>query len=390
MKALHEAMQRLVDDRILAGVSSAVLMRGEIADIHCAGSADRERGVALRADHLFRVFSNTKLVTSCAALLLLEEGRFKLDDPIGEYLPPLASLRVLRPGATSLEDSEPSNGPVTIRHLLSHTAGFGSGLLYPGTLIHEAYARAGVRDPDRTLEEMVQALGNLPLLFHPGSDWEYSMATEVIGRLVEVVSGDRLDTHFRRRIFEPLGMHDTAFVVPPERRQDLVACYAGASLDDPWKPGLTRVEDVPYAGAYLRPFARQSAGGGLVSSLPDMIALVRSMMPGGASLLQPATLSLLARNHLPPGVRVKFPGVAPTPGKAFGLAGAVTLQPSPEDPPQSLGEVEWGGIAGTHWWISPANGIAGIVMAQRQMAFWHPFALALKRCAYDGALQRAR
>lgn len=379
-------MRRLVDEEILAGVSCAVLVEGELADLRCVGLADRERAVALRPDHLFRIFSNTKLVTSCAALLLMEEGRLGLDDPVGSYLPQLANLRVLKPGATRLDDTEPARRPITIRHLLSHSSGLGNGLLDPGSLIFEAYARAGVRDPARSLEEMVQSLAGLPLLFQPGTRWEYSMATDVIGRVVEVISGERLDRHFQRRIFEPLGMRDTGFVVPPERRPDLVACYDGASRDDPWKPGLTRCDDVPYPGAYLRPFARQAAGGGLVSTLPDMIALVRSLMPGRGSLLQPATLSLLATNQLAPGLRVHFPGVAPTPGKGFGLAGAVTLKPAADDPAQATGEVEWGGIAGTHWWISPARNLAGIVMAQRQWAFWHPFALVLKRLVYEAVL----
>ncbi len=242
-----------------------------------------------------------------------------------------------------------------------------------------------MRDPTRSLEEMVQSLAGLPLLFHPGSDWEYSMATDVVGRLVEVVSGERLDRHFQRRIFGPLGMAHTGFVVPPGSEADLVAYYAGASREDPWQPGLTRCDDAPYPLAYRKPFARHAAGGGLVSTLPDMIALVRSLLPGGDTLLKPATIAMLMTNQLAPGVRVRFPGVAPTPGKGFGLAGAITLQPSPDDPPQATGELEWGGIAGTHWWISPAGKVAGIVMAQRQWAFWHPFSLTLKRLVYEAA-----
>ena len=388
-------MQRYVDDGILAGVSSAVLVGRELVDLHCAGWADRERGVALQPDHVFRVFSNTKLVTSCAALLLLEEGHYALDDPIGRYLPDLADLRVLKPGATRLDDTVPARSPVTIRHLLSHSAGLGNGLLDPGTPIFDAYAREGVRDPNRTLADMVRALSGLPLLFHPGCGWAYSMATDVVGRLVEVLSGERLDRFLQRRIFDPLGMVDTGFVVPPAgaHRQGiagdrLVAYYAGASLDDPWKPGLTRTDDVPYQGAYRRAFPRQAAGGGLVSTLPDMIALVKSLLPGGETLLAPRTLSLMMSNQLPPGQAVRFPGVVDTPGKGFGLAGAVTLRPSPHDPPQATGEFEWGGIAGTHWWISPANNLAGIVMAQRQWAFWHPFSLELKRRVYRAVLQR--
>jgi CubicO group peptidase (beta-lactamase class C family) len=253
-------------------------------------------------------------------------------------------------------------------------------------MLFDAYARQGVRDPDRSLAEMVAALSALPLLFHPGQRWEYSMATDVIGRLVEVLAGERLDGFFRRRIFEPLRMVDTGFVVAPHKADRLVACYAGASNDDPWKPGLTRSDDVPYPGAYLRPFARQAAGGGLVSTLPDMIALLRSLLPGGAALLKPSTISLMMTNQLPPGQVVRFPGI-PTPGKGFGLAGAVTLRPLPDEPPEAVGELEWGGIAGTHWWVSPVNNLAGVVMAQRQGGFWHPFSREIKRLAYRAALR---
>ena len=387
---VHRAMQRHVDDEILAGISSAVLVGRELADLHCVGWADRERQIVLRPDHIFRIFSNTKLVTSCAALLLLEERRFGLDDPIGSYLPQLSKLRVLKPGATSLDDTEPARSPITIRHLLTHSAGLSNGLLNPGTPIFDAYARAGVRSQKGTLADMVQALSTLPLVFHPGCGWEYSMGIDVVGRLIEVLSGQRLDHFLQCRIFDPLGMADTGFVVPPQALDRFVACYAGASLEDPWKPGLTRCNDVPYAGAYLRPFPRQAAGGGLVSTLPDMMALLRGLLPGGPTLLKPQTISLMMSNHLPPGQAIQFPGAACMPGKGFGLAGAVTQTLSPEDPPEASGELEWGGIAGTHWWISPANNLAGIVMAQRQWAFWHPFSLQLKRLVYQAALHGKR
>ena len=383
--AVHAAMQRYVDGEILGAVSSAVLVGREVVDLHCAGWADRDRRVPLRPDHIFRIFSNTKLVTSCAALLLLEEGHFALDDPIGRYLPELAELRVLKPGATRLDDTEPARTPITIRHLLSHSAGLDLGLMDPGTLLFDAYARAGVRDPDLSLAEMVTALSGLPLLYQPGKAWAYSMATDVVGRLIEVLAGERLDDHFRRRIFEPLGMSDSSFVVPAQKVARVVTLLAGASTEEPWKPGLGTLENVPYPGAYLRPFARLAAGGGLVSTLTDMIALVRSLMPGGEGLLKPQTLALMMTNQLPPGVVVRFPGTQ-TPGKGYGLAGAVTLRPSPEEAPEAAGELEWGGIAGTHWWISPANNLAGVVMAQRQWAFWHPFSAEIKRLVYRAAL----
>lgn len=383
--AVHRAMRRYVDDEILAGISSATLVGRDVVDLHCAGWADRERRVALQPDHIFRIFSNTKLVTSCAALLLLEEGRFRLDDPIDRFLPELGALRVLSLGAVRLEDTVPCSGPITVGHLFSHRAGFGQGLMDPGTLLFEAYAAHGVRDPQRTLAQMVQALSTLPLAFQPGSGWAYSMATDVLGRLIEVVSGESIDDHFQRRIFAPLGMTDTAFVLAPAQQERLVAIYSGASQEDPWRRGLTRCEDYPYPGAYLQPMPRLAAGGGLVSTLPDMLSLVRSLLPGGPTLLQPATIALLMSNRLPAGQTVSLSGLS-TPGKGFGLAGAVTLRPSPDDPPESADEVEWGGVAGTHWWISPANNLAGVVMAQRTMAFWHPFSHEMKRLTYRAAL----
>ena len=161
--AVHAAMRRYVDANILAGVSSAVLVGRDLVDLNCAGWADKEQGIALRPDHLFRVFSNTKLITSCAALLLLEEGRFQLDDPIGQFIPQLADCRVLRPGAITLDDVEPARGPITIRHLLSHSSGLGHGLLDAGTLIHKAYDHHRVRDHATTLADMMDALAELPL-----------------------------------------------------------------------------------------------------------------------------------------------------------------------------------------------------------------------------------
>jgi len=148
---VHSAMRRYVDADLLAGVSAAVLIGRELADVHYVGWADKEQGTPIRAEHLFRVFSNTKLITYCAALLLFEEGRFALDDPIERYIPQLARRRVLKPGATSLEDTEPARGPITIRHLMSHSAGLSYGLFDPGTTIYKGYVERKVRDPNSTL-----------------------------------------------------------------------------------------------------------------------------------------------------------------------------------------------------------------------------------------------
>lgn len=380
---MHAAMQRHVDQNILAGVASAVLVGRELVDLHLVGWADREQQAPLRQDQIFRSFSDSKLVTSCAVMLLWEEGRFGLDDPIDPFIPQLAHRQVLKPGATALDDTEPARGPITIRQLLTHSSGLSYGLLDPGTMVFNAYRARGVLNPFNTLAAMMDTLADLPLLFHPGTGFEYSVATDVLSRLVEVVSGQRFDAFLQSRIFGPLGMVDTGFEVPDHKRSRLASFYVGEDLVDPLKPGLTRKAEAPYPGAYTPGIPWLSGGGGLVSTLPDMVAMVRSLLPGGATLLKPETIELMMRNHLPPGVHIRFPRFGDVLGKGFGLGGAVTLAPSPFDPPQSTGEFQWGGLGGTHWWISPRHQLAAVVMTQRHMAFWHPYAFEFKQLVYQ-------
>ncbi len=384
--AAHAALQRYCDARLLSGVSSAVLRGRDLVDLHCAGFADIEAKTPLRSDHLFRAFSNTKLVTSCAVMLLIEEARLSLDDPIEKYIPQLGQRRVLKASATSIDDTEPAQSSISVRHLLSHSSGLSYGLLDPGTIIYKAYIAAKVLNPAQTLAEMMNALEPLPLMFHPGTSWEYSVATDVLSRLVEIVSGQRFDTFIQSRIFAPLGMVDTGFVVPEGKHALLAAYYAGADVLNPMKPGLTRADQAPWPGAYLSPVPRLSGGGGLVTSLPDMLAFLRSFLPGGRTLLKPETIALMMTNQLSDKVRIGFPNLGRVEGKAFGLGGAITLTPSSLDPTESIGEFQWGGIAGTHWWISPKQNLAGLLMTQRQMSFWHPFSFEFKRLVYRAVL----
>jgi CubicO group peptidase (beta-lactamase class C family) len=381
--AAHAAMRRYVDADILAGVSSAVLVGRDLVDVNCVGWADKEARTPLRVDHIFRVFSNTKLITSCAALLLFEEGRFQLDDPIERFIPQLANRRVLRPRASSLSETEPAKRSITIRHLLSHRAGLSYGFLDPEATISKAYNERKVLNPATTLAEMTDVLADLPLAYHPGTSWEYSVATDVTARLVEILSGQGFDQFIQSRILDPLGMVDTGFVVPEKNRGRLAAYYAGADLMDPMKPGLSRTDDAPYPGAYLRPVPRLSGGGGLVSTLPDMVALIRSLLPGGPTLLKPDTIASMMTNQLPEGMWMRFPVVGEIRGRGFSLAGGLILEPSPFDHNSATGELFWGGVAGTQWWISPKADVAGLMMIQRQMAFTHPFAVEFKRLAYE-------
>jgi CubicO group peptidase (beta-lactamase class C family) len=387
-KPARAAMQRYIDGNLLSGISSAVLVGRDLVDVSCVGWADKEAQTPLRTDHIFRIFSNTKLITSCAALLLLEEGKLQLDDPIEKFIPQLANRKVLRPGAASLDDTEPAKRSITIRHLLSHSAGLSYGIFDPGTVIYKALNERGAYNPNTTLADMVDVLAELPLIYHPGTSWEYSLAIDVVARLIEVISGQSFDTFIKARILDPLGMVDTGFVVPEKDRSRFVAYYAGADPMDPMKPGLTRIDNAPYPGAYLRPFARLNGGGGLVSTLPDMVALIRSLLPGGPTLLKPETIALMMTNQLPDGQWIRFAMMGELPGKAHTLAGGLIVKPTaPIDHPDSAGEFYWGGVAGTQWWISPKHNMAGVMMAQRQMAFVHPFSFEFKRLAYDAVKQ---
>jgi CubicO group peptidase (beta-lactamase class C family) len=358
-----------------------VLVGRELVDVKCIGWADKEAEIPLRVDHIFRVFSNTKLITCCAALLLFEEGRFQLDDPIEQFIPQLAKRRVLYRDATSLDQTEPAAGSITIRHLMSHSSGLSYGLLDPGTLIFNAYNARKVTNPAATLAEMMDVLADLPLIHHPGMSWEYSVGIDVLARLVEVISGQRFDAFIQSRILGPLGMVDTGFVVSDRNR--LVAYYAGADPIDPMKPGLVRIDDAPYPGAYLRPVPRHSGGSGLVSTLPDLVAFIRSLLPGSLTLLKPDTIELMMTNQLPEGVWIRFAAFGEIQGKGHGLAGALILEPSGFDHQDARGELFWAGSAGTQWWISPETNTAGLIMAQRQMAFAHPFAGEFKRLMYE-------
>jgi CubicO group peptidase (beta-lactamase class C family) len=377
--------QRLADEE-LVGVSYAVLRGSQRIAHNCLGWADREAQVPLREDHLFRAFSNTKLVTSCAALRLVDQGRIGLDDPVHEYIPAFRALRALRPGAGSLADTEALREPVRVRHLLTHTAGFTYAFLQPNAPIAKAYMAAGIADPVRSLEQMMEALATLPLLFQPGEDWSYSVATDVMGRVIEVVAGEPLDRHFQRHVFEPLGMHDTFFFVPPDKQARLARLYIG-DLREPMKRGLRRADHLPAADAYLKPVARLNAGGGLVNSLGDFTKLLAALATGGAPLLQPRALPHVFDNQLRPGLWIGFPEAPRTIGRGHSHAGSVTVEASDTDPTSRPGDLQWGGLAATKWWIWPERQVSVALMTQRYMGsdlpFWPEFK-ALVRAALEG------
>jgi len=364
-RGLHEAMRNQVDRRCLAGVSTALIHRQQLVDTFCYGKADIEAGITLREDHLFRAFSNTKLITSCAVMILWERGLFGLDDPIEQYLPALGNRRVLRVGATSIDDTEPARSSITIRQLLTHTSGLAYGLFDPGTVLFQAYQDAVVRHPGKTLAEQVDALAGLPLSFQPGTNWEYSVATDVLGRLIEVVSGDSFGALLKNEVFGPLGMPDTAFYVPATKADRLTTLNMTSLPFSPGVAGLVRADDKPFPGAYLTKMPNESGGGGLVTTLGDMVRIVCSLLPGGRSVLKPETIAMMHTNQLPSGMCVAFPNMPRLTWRGFGLGSSIAIARGPLDPPGIEGCVTWGGLAGTVWWLHPGLQTAAVLMTQR-------------------------
>lgn len=380
--ALHAAMRAQVDQQFLPFVSTSILRGQDVVDTFCYGDADKEAGIALREDHIFRAFSNTKLVTSFAVLLLWEEGYFQFSDPIEKYIPELSNRQVLRAGASDIGDTEPAKSSITIQQLMTHTSGLSYGIFDPSTVLAKAYNNAQLRHPAKPMKDFISALASLPIAFHPGTRWEYSVATDVLGHLVEILSGESLGSFFAKRIFEPLGMSDTGFFVPESKVNRLTALYAGVDISDPTKPGLVRVDAAPYPGAYLKSPTFESGGGGLLTTLGDTVRLIQSMMPGDIRLLNPETIRMMATNQLPDGMKLQIPNLPPVMGRGFCLGSSVVLSPAPFDPMEVTGEVSWGGLAGTDWWFNPRLNIAGVLMTQRYFGPWGKYTMAFKNEAY--------
>jgi CubicO group peptidase (beta-lactamase class C family) len=345
---IEPAMQALVDSGRTAGVVTLVARRGEI--VHWDATGWRVLGEdPLEPDDVFRIYSMTKPVTSVAAMMLIEEGKLSLDTPLADVLPEFAAVQVL--DGTALR---PPARPILIRHLLSHTAGLGYGDIgrTPVDSLYRA-ARLGVWGTAGDLDRTVDAIASLPLAFDPGSRWNYSLGVDVLGRVVEVVSGRTLAEFFQERIFEPLGMDDTGFHVQPEDLDRFTAAYA------PSPTGL-RVGESNVDGQHTRPAQWYSGGGGLTSTASDYVRFAQMLLNDGeldgVRLLRSETVEAMRTNQLPPELVPMPPIVGQNHG--FGLGFAVSMGEHP-------GTFRWLGIAGTYFWIDPNEDL--IVFAWNQL-----------------------
>ncbi len=356
---LHDAMQGLVEMGRLAGITTMIARHGQIADFQSYGYRDVGAQDPMPEDAIFRIYSMSKPITGVALMMLYEEGKFRLSDPVRRYIPEFADLQVAAswgPDGPVLEDADHA---MTIRELMTHTAGLAYGIGDP----HPAdrlYASKGVLGSDQTLKDMIDKLATLPLRQQPGTRWTYSIAVDVQGYLVEVLSGLPFDEFLQERIFDPLGMVDTGFHVPSEDHGRFAQVYGydeeGALAAPPAS------DDAVGSRPFLDPTTFFSGGGGLVSTTMDYMRFCQMLLNGGeldgVRILSPTTVELMRRNHLPRAVGEYAPGLG------FGLDFSVVLDPV-EAGAVSAGEFSWGGAAGTWFWIDPVEDLIFVGMIQQ-------------------------
>lgn len=362
---IDATLQQFVDEQRVAGVVVLIASRGKVAYFETFGMQDVEAGKPMEKDTIFRIFSMTKPITSVAVMMLHEEGRFDLDDPVSKYIPQLGGLEV------GVEGKDPDTGEktfttvpaerdMTVRDLLRHTAGLTYGF-FARSKVDQMYLQAGVMGRAKTIEDMVEELGKLPLKHQPGSVWDYSVACDVLGRFVEVVSGKPFDKFLEERIFKPLGMNDTAFYVPEAKKDRFAAVYT-LGKDKKIEPSTSRS-----SRDFLTPPTFLSGGGGLVSTTADYYRFCQMLLNNGeldgVRLLKPETVELMTADHL--GDTPKAPiGVAlGMTNNGFGLGFRVT-KASGQARYGSEGTFSWGGAASTIFWIDPKTEIVGIFMVQ--------------------------
>ncbi len=377
---------RYVDDGLLAGWSFLLTRRGQVAHLATRGRRDAEADLPVELDTVFRIYSMSKPITSLAAMMLYEQGAFELSDPVARYLPAFAESRVFTGGSDLRPVTVPMVEPMRIWHLLTHTSGLTYGFhhAHPVDTIYRARGYEWGAPADVDLAGATDAFAAMPLLFQPGEEWNYSVSTDVLGRLVEVLSGMPLDDALRTMIFEPLGMVDTCFRLPDDRRDRLAALYVP-------RPGggIVRADA---AGERVTAPTWLSGGGGLCSTLGDYHRFTQLLRNhgelDGVRLVGDRTLRLMASNHLPGGVDLETYGrplfaESPFTGTGFGLGFSVTLDPLATHSLSSPGEYGWGGAASTAFWVDPVEDITAVFMTQLLPSSTYPIRSQLRQLVYS-------
>jgi CubicO group peptidase (beta-lactamase class C family) len=374
---MSEAGLRRVEDHLkrcyldsgrFPGTQLVVYRRGQIVHDEVQGFADLERKTPVKHDTIFRIYSMTKPITSVAFMMLFEEGRVALDEPVHKYIPQWKDLAVFTGGNAPLFKTKAPARPMLIIDLLRHTSGLTYGF-QERTNVDAAYRNKKIGEFEKfgTMQSMVDGLAKIPLEFSPGEAWNYSVSTDVLGYLVEKISGRPFEQFLKERIFNPLGMTDTDFFVTPVKAHRLAACYVADG-----QGGMTLYDD-PAKSSFLAPPSLISGGGGLCATALDYLTFCRALLNGGelggVRLIGPKTLALMTSNHLPGGrdlteMSKSLFSEASYAGVGFGLGVSVTMDPAKTLVPGSAGEYAWGGAASTAFWIDPAEDLIVIFMTQ--------------------------
>ena len=387
LQRIDRHFERYVEAGELPGYLALVARRGRIAHLSTRGSRDVEAGLPVETDTLFRIFSMTKPITSLATMMLYEEGALQLTDPVSRFLPAFADLQVYTGGPARKPETRPATEPMQVWHLLTHTSGLTYGFhnLHP---VDAMYREAGFEfgtPPGLDLDGCCEEWARLPLLFDPGQAWNYGVSTDVLGRVVEVASGLRLEEFFRTRILDPLGMHDTTFGVAEADTGRLAALYAA-------DPAGRAVRNDRFGRVGLEVPKAASGGGGLVSSAADYHRFMQMLLNGGeldgVRIIGNRTLRYMTRNHLPGGADLEtlalgaFSEVANA-GKGFGLGFAVIDDPAAAKVLSSAGEYSWGGLASTAFWVDPAEELTVLFLTQLMPSSTHPIRPQLHQLVYQ-------
>ena len=369
LAGIDRHLARYVDNGRLAGWQVVVSRRGKRVHSSTYGQRDKEAGLPVEQDTLWRIYSMTKPITAVAAMALYEEGAFSLNDPVSRYLPAFADMRLYRDGPADNPKTVPATEPMKMWHLLTHTAGLTYGFT-KSSPVDEMYRLAGsdfTQPAGMDLAALCDLWASMPLLFEPGTSWNYSVASDVVGRVIEVLTGQRLDEVFTERILTPLGMSATTWWVDADNADRLAALYAAV----PGVPTALRYDEIG-RGALHEP-SWLGGGGGLVSSAHDYDRFTSMLLRGGEldgnRILSPRTLAYMTRNHLPGGqlltalARGQFAETS-FDGMGFGLGFGVCVDPVPLKVPASAGEFTWGGAASTAFWVDPVEQITAAFYTQ--------------------------
>jgi len=356
LQRLPEGMKALVDEGRLAGVVTMVARNGKVVHFDAAGKANIETGAPMQKDTIFRIYSMSKPITGVAMMMLFEEGKWQLNDPVAKHIPEFAGLKVYS-GADA--DGKPvlkeQLRPMTMRDLMSHTAGFTYGI-FSNTAVDQMQREADVLNFDITLDEMIKRVAKLPLNSQPGAQWHYSISVDIQGYVVQKLSGMRFDEFLEKRLFKPLGMVDTAFYVPAEKLNRFAEMYK-------YEKGKLAPETAGLNHDFAKRIAFLSGGGGLVSTASDYMRFCQMLLNGGqlngVRILSPRTVQLMRTNVLPQGMPIL------TPGAQFGLDFAVYNNPMAAGGYYGDGTYWWGGAAGTWFWIDPVSDLIVIGMIQQ-------------------------